>query len=49
MTHFAELLRVLGKGQVEFILDALIRSKKAVGRPKDFEAIAELERLQERH
>jgi hypothetical protein len=28
-------------------LDALIRSKRAAGRPKDFEAIAELELLRE--
>jgi hypothetical protein len=28
-------------------LDALIRSKRAAGRPKDFEAIAELEILRE--
>jgi len=28
-------------------LDALIRVKRAAGRPKDFEAIAELEKLYE--
>jgi hypothetical protein len=29
-------------------LDALIRVKRAAGRPKDFEAIAELESLRDR-
>lgn len=38
---FGVSCRVLG-------LDALIRTKRAAGRPKDFEAIAELESLRER-
>ena len=40
MRIFGHDVRVLG-------LDALIRAKRAAGRPKDFEALAELELLQE--
>jgi len=40
MTDFAGLLRVLD-------LDTLIWVKRSAGRPKDFEAIAELEALRE--
>ena len=46
----AEILDLFGLSCRCLGLDALIRVKRAAGRPKDFEAIAELEALrQERH
>ena len=56
MTDFEGLLRALVGGRVGFILvggvaalnlERLIRVKRAAGRPKDLEAIAELEALLE--
>lgn len=38
-------LQVFGREVMVIGLDALIRAKRAAGRPKDFEAIAELEAL----
>jgi hypothetical protein len=51
VTDFPKLLQTLVKHDVEFInLQALIQTKGAAGRPKDMEAIAELEAiLEERH
>jgi hypothetical protein len=42
-------LEVFGRAVVVIGLDALIRAKRAAGRPKDFEAIAELEALLVEH
>ncbi len=54
MTDFAALLRTLTDSGVEFILigvcldlETLIRVKRAAGRPKDLDALAELEALRE--
>jgi hypothetical protein len=38
-------LQVFGRSVLVLDLPALIRAKRAAGRPKDFEAIAELEAL----
>jgi hypothetical protein len=46
MPH-TELLEVLGVSCRVLDLDTLIKVKRAAGRPKDFEAIAELEALRE--
>jgi hypothetical protein len=46
MTDFAGIIRALARAEVKF-LDTLIRVKRAAGRPKDLEAIAELEGLRE--
>ena len=43
----ATVMRIFGRRVRVLDLDALIRSKRAAGRVKDFEALAELELLQE--
>ena len=52
MTEYRAILRLLTTASVRYIdcvdLPTLIRLKRAAGRPKDFEAIAELELLLER-
>jgi len=40
-------MRMFGRDVRVLDLDALIRAKRAAGRPKDFEAVAELEALRE--
>jgi predicted nucleotidyltransferase len=56
VTDFAALLRLLTQHHVEFIivggaaalcinLEGLIKVKRAAGRPKDLETIAELEQI----
>jgi len=44
LPHSVEL-QVFGRPTMVVGLEALIRAKRAAGRPKDFEAIAELEAL----
>lgn len=41
------VMRIFGRDVRVLDLDALIRAKRAAGRPKDFEALAELELLRE--
>jgi hypothetical protein len=41
----ASALRVFGRDLLVLDLPALIRAKRAAGRPKDLEAVAELEAL----
>jgi len=51
MTDFKALFRALSEGGVEcrcLTLERLIEVKRAAGRPKDFEAIAELEAIRDR-
>lgn len=43
----SSLMRIFGRDVRVLDLDALIRAKRSAGRPKDFEAIAELELLRE--
>ncbi|CAN5751278.1 hypothetical protein BH11GEM1_BH11GEM1_14070 [soil metagenome] len=43
----SSVMRIFGRDVRVLDLDALIRAKRAAGRPKDFEALAELELLQE--
>jgi hypothetical protein len=45
MTDFGRLLATLATSDVFVDLDTLIRLKRAAGRPKDLERIAELETL----
>jgi hypothetical protein len=55
MTNFRAVLQTLAGSQVKFAvygvrclcldLPALVRAKRAAGRPKDLEALAELEAL----
>jgi predicted nucleotidyltransferase len=53
MTDYSKVLQVLKSAKVDFILiggvalERLIQLKRAAGRPKDFEAIAELQALLE--
>lgn len=43
----SSIMRIFGRDVRVLDLDALIRAKRAAGRPKDYEALAELELLQE--
>ncbi|MEM6328905.1 MAG: hypothetical protein AAF790_01520 [Planctomycetota bacterium] len=45
----AEVMKLFGEEIKVLDLETLIRVKRAAGRPKDFEAIAELERIAEEH
>ena len=47
MTDFNALLRLLGVACLCLNLDRLIKVKRAAGRPKDLEVVAELQQIRD--